>query len=74
MLTGFVLCLCLAGDAKGQAAAPDTKGQAPAKGQAATKGQAGKPAKTIREVTPVQAEVVREGRIHCRRARIVITD
>jgi hypothetical protein len=69
MLTGFVLCLCLAGDAKGQAAAP-----ADTKGQAATKGQAGKPAKVVREVTPVQAEVVREGRIRWKRARIVITD
>jgi hypothetical protein len=71
MLTGFVLCLCLAGDAK--AAAPE-KGQAPAKGQAATKGQAGKPVKSIREVTPVQAKVVREGRIRWKRPRIVITD
>ena len=70
MLTGFVLCLCLAGDAKGQAAAP----AADTKGQAATKGQAGKPAKSIREVTSVQAEIVREGRIRWKRPRIVITD
>jgi hypothetical protein len=70
MLTGLALCLCLAGDVKGQAAAA----AADTKGQAATKGQAGKPAKVVREVTPVQAEVVREGRIRWKRARIVITD
>ena len=61
-----ILILALAGDSKAQAPQPPVKAQAPAKGQAAA------PIKGVQQVTPVQAEIVREGKIRWRKPKLVI--
>lgn len=65
-MLNVILFLALAGDSKGQAPQPPAKAQAPAKGQAAVA------PKVITQSAPVQAEIVREGKIRWRKPRLVI--